>query len=906
MCVKNVSEQSNNSKNPAKMLSNSEVSTLVPAQECSVVSKAEPMKSVGRGAKILQELKALKERENVEALSSQLKNVKISDSQETLEAKSVSRVHSSDSPHISASPYLKIDDITRTFEGTEITTRLNCLRLQFKNQKFGKAPIIYQYHATFSPDIDGRSTRCRLVRPLLDGYTSVFDGSIAYIYDMKLENTSLKTSNPNVEIRLQMVKELNEYPTFVLNNIFRAVMTDIRMVLMRRSYFSITDSIRLPQHRLEVWPGFVTSIDYRDNPKIPGNKEMILTMDVSNRVLRTVTCLDMLCELMDVCEDRSQSKDRMRDQFTKSIVGSVVLTRYNNRTYRIDGIEWSKNIDDVFSMTDGTELSFRQYYEKFHNLKCTDNSQPLLISRIRRIVRSSKFNPTKYTGKSDDGRSVLLIPEFCYLTGLTDALRADFRAMKDLSAIVHLSPSRRLEKLKTFVDNIRSSEAASKRLDDWGIELPTNNVVTVPARVLPNEKLIMGNGREIFYGNNADWGKELSRSSVLNAVPVNSWLLLYPRKLDNLAHFFEDTLLKEAHHLGLSFSKADHRSIPDDRTGTYVRALREELGDGRRSQLAVIIFPSQRDDRYSAVKRLCCVDIPIASQVIVARSLSNANKAKTICQRIMLQINCKMGGFLWAVPIPVTGLMVCGIDVYHSGSGTEGRSSVGAIVCSSDKECTRWYSRVTIQSNRQELMDDLKTCFSAALRNYHSVNLQLPQKIILFRDGVGDGNFNVVKNYEIEQLTACFASFSDSYCPQFAAMIIHKRINNRIMSMDDHNTSGSGVSSGRCVNNPQPGTVVDTPLTIRSRANQEFYLVSQHVNQGTVNPTRFILVANTTKLNLDKLQRIAFKLTHMYYNWPGTVRVPAPCVYAHKLAYLIGQNVQFLPSEQLSNRLFYL
>ena len=23
--------------------------------------------------------------------------------------------------------------------------------------------------------------------------------------------------------------------------------------------------------------------------------------------------------------------------------------------------------------------------------------------------------------------------------------------------------------------------------------------------------------------------------------------------------------------------------------------------------------------------------------------------------------------------------------------------------------------------------------------------------------------------------------------------------------------------------------------------------------------------------------RLAYKLTHLYYNWPGTVRVPAPC-----------------------------
>ena len=26
----------------------------------------------------------------------------------------------------------------------------------------------------------------------------------------------------------------------------------------------------------------------------------------------------------------------------------------------------------------------------------------------------------------------------------------------------------------------------------------------------------------------------------------------------------------------------------------------------------------------------------------------------------------------------------------------------------------------------------------------------------------------------------------------------------------------------------------------------------------------------------------------MYYNWTGPVRAPAPCMFAHKMAYLLG------------------
>ena len=44
-----------------------------------------------------------------------------------------------------------------------------------------------------------------------------------------------------------------------------------------------------------------------------------------------------------------------------------------------------------------------------------------------------------------------------------------------------------------------------------------------------------------------------------------------------------------------------------------------------------------------------------------------------------------------------------------------------------------------------------------------------------------------------------------------------------------------------------------------------------------MSPTHYIVVHDNTGLKPDILQKISYKLTHMYYNWPGTVRVPAPC-----------------------------
>ena len=48
----------------------------------------------------------------------------------------------------------------------------------------------------------------------------------------------------------------------------------------------------------------------------------------------------------------------------------------------------------------------------------------------------------------------------------------------------------------------------------------------------------------------------------------------------------------------------------------------------------------------------------------------------------------------------------------------------------------------------------------------------------------------------------------------------------------------------------------------------DFFLVSQSVRQGTVAPTHYNVIHDTTQLKPDHMQRLAYKLCHLYYNWP--------------------------------------
>ena len=56
----------------------------------------------------------------------------------------------------------------------------------------------------------------------------------------------------------------------------------------------------------------------------------------------------------------------------------------------------------------------------------------------------------------------------------------------------------------------------------------------------------------------------------------------------------------------------------------------------------------------------------------------------------------------------------------------------------------------------QEIMDALRIAFIESLIKYWEVNRKWPSDIVVFRDGVGDGQLDVTKNHECEQFLAVF------------------------------------------------------------------------------------------------------------------------------------------------------
>lgn len=160
--------------------------------------------------------------------------------------------------------------------------------------------------------------------------------------------------------------------------------------------------IDIREYHMQLWPGYRTSIRQHE-------QHILLCAEIAHKVMRTETVYDIFKRCFN-----SRSGD-YREDFKRSVIGLTVLTDYNNKTYRINDIEFEKSPKETFSLK-GENISFLDYYYKKYNLRIRDPDQPLLLSKPReRSIRA---------GASD---VIVLIPELCRATGLDDIMRNNFR-----------------------------------------------------------------------------------------------------------------------------------------------------------------------------------------------------------------------------------------------------------------------------------------------------------------------------------------------------------------------------------------------------------------------------------------------------------------------------------------------
>ena len=110
------------------------------------------------------------------------------------------------------------------------------------------------------------------------------------------------------------------------------------------------------------------------------------------------------------------------------------------------------------------------------------------------------------------------------------------------------------------------------------------------------------------------------KEQVIIPVSLQNWMVLFAKRDESKAFEFVNMMRKVTPALGIQVVDPMMVVVRDDRTETYLRTIRENLHP--QVQVVVVIFPTSRDDRYAAVKKLCCVESPVPSQVGLSLSLS--------------------------------------------------------------------------------------------------------------------------------------------------------------------------------------------------------------------------------------------------------------------------------------------
>ena len=73
-------------------------------------------------------------------------------------------------------------------------------------------------------------------------------------------------------------------------------------------------------------------------------------------------------------------------------------------------------------------------------------------------------------------RLILLVPQLCYLTGLTDKMRDDFHVMKEVGNYTRVTPAQRQLALKKFIDSVAFNQETTGILQSWGLSLAKETV----------------------------------------------------------------------------------------------------------------------------------------------------------------------------------------------------------------------------------------------------------------------------------------------------------------------------------------------------------------------------------------------------------------------------------------------
>jgi len=534
---------------------------------------------------------------------------------------------------------------------------------------------------------------------------------------------------------------------------------------------------------------------------------------------------------------------------------------------------------------DGELLSIVQYFKKQYDL---DLKYPNL--------------PCLWVGGRD--KTTYIPMEFCTL--VSQPMPRKKKLQDDAIAnMIRQTAIKPLERQKKIMEGLKANNKMYQEdpyAKEFGISLSgtmtklTGRILTPPSiEYKATEK--QQNIVDINKNNPGKWF--MDKKTYVDGVHVNNWALLDLANLTEKEREEVKTgLLSVGRENGIVFSsgpspvilQASMRDAEEsmDKIENYLAQLKQQFEvRGNRLDLILIVFPFKAGYIYDKIKQLGDNRLNLTTQCCLKSNLYKKGVLnKQVIANLCLKINSKLGGINHVLAkacrpkMLKRPVMIMGADVSHPAPETRGvKPSIAAVVASIEPKAVQYEVEVRVQdtsldsSNEEVIRDMRKVTKNLLMKFYQANDGRKPEKIVMFRDGVSEGQFLTVLAEELVAMRAACTELEEGYKPQITFVVVQKRHHTRFFPADSNQYKNG---------NALAGTVVDQGINHPTEG--DFYLVSHEGIQGTSRPCHYHVLWDDSNLSADELETLAYYLCHLYSRCTRSVSYPTPTYYAHLVA----------------------
>ncbi|XP_067121683.1 protein argonaute-2-like [Centruroides vittatus] len=423
------------------------------------------------------------------------------------------------------------------------------------------------------------------------------------------------------------------------------------------------------------------------------------------------------------------------------------------------------------------------------------------------------------------------------------------------------------------------------------------NPVNFTGRVL-NAPQITYQQNQAITPFNGSW--DMKGKRFFTGASIEKWMLLSfstarfcdENALDN----FVRMLINGGRNVGVYFAPPLVIKRFTRRDGRPADLLRQASSMYKGLQLVIIVLPAE--NIYSEVKAVAETELGLMTQCIKDVNATGRKCNPQLICNLCQKINAKMGevnNSLSQADKPAIlkkPVIIVGVDCTHPAPGDKTKYSIAAVVGSLDAYPSKFTASVRVQHKKQKVEDktygqdiviDLKEMMKEILLEfYKKTKGKKPEKIIFFRDGISEGEYHKVMEYEIREIrNACKEmAREETYEPPITFIVVGKHHHTRFLPADRRDGVGKP-------GNVPPGTTVDTNIV--HPVFHDFFLCSHIGIQGTSRPSHYTVLWDDNNFTADQLQLLTYSLCHTYVRCTRTISVPCPVMYAHLAAYRAKQ-----------------